>query len=226
MKTALIGAGKTGKHVKELLGDDNVTIYNTSRNPTPEKLKKADVAIIFVPGNSVENLIKPVLASGIPAVWGTTGYQWPENLSELVKVNRTRWVMASNFSLGMHLVRKCLAVIGRGSEVLVNPEFHIHEVHHKDKQDAPSGTALKWADWLGINDVQISWNREGDVNGIHTMHVKTDFESIYLKHEAHTRAVFAQGAVWASRFLLNHSEILPGLYSFESIIDLAFEKTQ
>lgn len=226
MKTALIGTGKTGIHVKQLLDNDNVTIYNTSHKPTAEKLKEADVAIIFVPGSSTENLIKPVLESGVTAVWGTTGYQWPENLSELVKVNGTRWVMASNFSLGMQLVRKCLGVIGQGSEMLVDPEFHIHEVHHTDKQDAPSGTALKWADWLGMKDVQISWNREGDVNGIHTLHVKTDFESIYLKHEAHNRAVFAHGAIWASRFLMNHPEILPGLYSFESIIDLAFNNTQ
>lgn len=222
MKIALIGDGKTGGHVKELLDEKDLIVFNVDNKPTVEKLKKADVAIIFVPGSAAEELIEPLLESKIPAAWGTTGYQWPENLPERVKVSGTRWVVASNFSLGMNIIRKCLLAIGKGSELLQDPEFHIHEIHHKDKQDAPSGTALKWEEWLGVDDVQISWNRQGDVKGVHSLHVQTDFESLHLKHEAHDRAVFAHGAIWAARFLYNNSSIMPGLYTFESIIDLAF----
>lgn len=222
MKIALIGDGKTGGHVKELLDDKDLIVFNVDNKPTVEKLKKADVAIIFVPGSAAGELIEPLLESKIPAAWGTTGYQWPEDLPEKVKVSGTRWVIASNFSLGMNIIRKCLQAIGKGSELLQDPEFHIHEIHHTHKQDAPSGTALKWEEWLGVDDVQISWNRQGDVKGVHSLHVQTDFESLYLKHEAHDRAVFAHGAIWAARFLYNNSSIMPGLYTFESIIDLAF----
>lgn len=222
MKIALIGDGKTGGHVKKLLDEKDLMVFNEENKPTAEKLKKADVAIIFVPGVAAGELIEPILESKIPAAWGTTGYQWPEDMPERVKAYGSRWVVASNFSLGMNIMRKCLEAVGQGSALLKDPEFHIHEMHHKDKLDAPSGTALKWKEWLGRNDVQISWNREGDVKGVHSLHVKTAVESLFLKHEAHDRAVFAQGAIWTARFLYNNSNIMPGMYSFESIIDLAY----
>ncbi len=226
MKIALIGDGKTGGHVKSLLKDNQVVVFNEENKPEVNKLKGADAAIIFVPGSAAGEILEPVLESGIPSVWGTTGYQWPTELPDWIKVKGSRWIMASNFSLGMNIIRKCLQVIGQGRGLMEDPEFHIHEVHHKDKQDAPSGTALKWQEWLGLDDVQMSWNRHGDVKGIHSLHVKTEFESLYLKHEAHDRAVFAQGAVWAANYLIQRPDILPGLYTFESIIDLAFSQTQ
>lgn len=223
MKIALIGAGKTGSHVERLAGEDEVIIFDADNKPTAQALGACDVAILFVPGSAADELIEPLLESGIPAAWGTTGYRWPEDLPERVKVHGARWIVAPNFSLGMSLMRKCLQIIGNGSDLLEDPEYHIHELHHIHKQDAPSGTALKWKEWLGRDDVYISSSREGDVKGVHTLHVKTPFESLYLKHEAHDRGVFAHGALWAARFLVNNSAILPGLYSFESMIDLAFK---
>ncbi|MEX1062264.1 MAG: dihydrodipicolinate reductase C-terminal domain-containing protein [Balneolaceae bacterium] len=226
MNIALIGAGKTGRHVKDLAGEENVTVYNSASPPTGEKLKKADVAVIFVPGDAAAGLIEPLLEAGIPAVWGTTGYKWPEDLPDRVKVSNARWVMGSNFSLGMNLMRRCLDVIGRGSAFLKDPAYLIHEVHHTDKQDAPSGTALKWKEWLAKDDARISSSRTGDVKGIHSLHVKTDFESLHLKHEAHDRAVFAHGALWCAHYILDNASIMPGVYTFESIIDLAFSQSQ
>jgi 4-hydroxy-tetrahydrodipicolinate reductase len=222
MKIALIGDGKTGGHVKKLLDEKDLMVFNEDHKPTAGKLNKADAAIIFVPGVAAGELIEPILESKIPTAWGTTGYQWPEDMPEKVKAYGARWVVASNFSLGMNIMRKCLEAVGQGSELLKDPEFHIHEIHHKDKLDAPSGTALKWKEWLGRDDVQISWNREGDVKGVHSLHVKTAAESLFLKHEAHDRAVFAQGAIWAANYLFNNPNIMPGMYSFESIIDQAF----
>jgi len=225
MIIALIGAGKTGSHVIRLAGEDRVITFDENNKPTAEKLAEADVAIVFVPGDAAGELIEPVLASGIPAVWGTTGYPWPKDLSDRVKVNGVRWIVAANFSLGMNLIRKCLEVLGQGSQFLQDPEYHIHEVHHIHKKDAPSGTALKWEEWLGREGVHISSSREGDVRGVHSLHVKTPYESIFLKHEAHDRALFAEGALWAARFLVNQPDIMPGLYTFESIIDLAFSNS-
>jgi len=114
-------------------------------------------------------------------------------------------------------------MFGDGSGLLRNPEFHIHEVHHIHKQDAPSGTALSWQDWLG-KEAAISSAREGDVKGLHELHIKTEYESIYLKHEAHDRKLFAEGAIWTAKYLMENPQIDAGVYHFSSIFDQAFKK--
>ncbi|MFU8812268.1 MAG: dihydrodipicolinate reductase C-terminal domain-containing protein [Balneolaceae bacterium] len=220
MKIAVIGTGRTGSAVVDLLGEQAIA-FDKENKPAVEDLAPLDGAIIFVPGDSAAPVVETVLQSGIPAVWGTTGYAWPADLPERVKRAGGRWVIGSNFSLGMNIVRKCLETIGQSSSFLKNPSYHIHEVHHTGKKDAPSGTALSWHEWLGT-DAHISSAREGDVKGIHELHVKTASESIFLKHEAHSRSVFAEGAVWTMNYLLDNPFMKPGFYSFESIFDQVF----
>jgi 4-hydroxy-tetrahydrodipicolinate reductase len=203
-----------------LLGEKAVT-FNSSNKPTPEEVSKTDAAIIFVPGSAAPETVDVMLEAGIPAVWGTTGYGWPEDLPEKVKAVQSKWIIGSNFSLGMNLVRKALNVLGEGSDMLDSPIFHIHETHHTDKKDAPSGTAISWQQWLN-RESQISSSRVGDVKGIHELHIKTANESIYLKHEAHDRKLFAEGAIWAAEKLLNDKEIVPGVYQFSELFDKAF----
>jgi 4-hydroxy-tetrahydrodipicolinate reductase len=222
MKVSVIGTGKTGSAVAELLGDQAVR-YDSKSNITAEKLKETDIAIIFVPGEAAEEVSKVVLKSGIHAVWGTTGYAWPENLPNQVKEVNAKWIIGSNFSLGMNLIRKALNILGKGGDFLQDPEYHIHEVHHVHKKDAPSGTALSWQEWLG-RDASISSDRQGDVKGIHNLHLQTNNESIYLKHEAHSRKLFAEGAIWTAEYLLKNPQIKPGIYPFSSIFDQAFSK--
>lgn len=220
MKISVIGTGKTGGSIADLLGDQAVT-FNSSNKPEAKEVAKTDAAIIFVPGSAAPEVIDVVLESGVPAVWGTTGYSWPADLPEKVKAIQSKWVIGSNFSLGMNLVRKALGVLGEGSDMLDTPKFHIHETHHTDKKDAPSGTALSWQKWLN-KEARISSSRIGDVKGIHELHIKTANESIYLKHEAHDRKLFAEGAVWAAQKLLNDETILPGVYQFSELFDKAF----
>lgn len=218
MKFAVIGTGKTGEKVLEVLSEHQIAgPFNTSQKPTAESLRGADAAILFVPGTAVKELMSPLMSAGIPAVWGTTGYMWPEDLDRQLKEKNIKWLKAANFSLGMNIVRKCLGVIGSTSSVLRNPIFHIHEIHHKQKQDAPSGTAISWREWLG-RDAEISSERKGDIKGIHQLEVKTDTESIVLKHEAHDRKIFARGAVWAAEQLLRE-EVQPGFHDFSTIFD-------
>jgi len=220
MKISVIGTGKTGGSIAELLGEKAVT-FNSSKKPTAKEVAKTDAAIIFVPGEAAPEIINVMLEAGIPAIWGTTGYRWPADLPEKVKEVQSRWVIGSNFSLGMNLVRKALNVLGEGSDMLDNPNFHIHETHHTEKKDAPSGTALSWQKWLN-KEAQISSSRIGDVKGIHELHIKTANESIYLKHEAHDRKLFAEGAIWAAEKLLNDRSITPGVYRFSELFDKAF----
>lgn len=218
MKVAVIGTGKTGREVLGLLGDEQVVgPFDSSNKPTMDNLKSADVAVIFIPGSAVESVMEPVLASGVPAVWGSTGYDWPDDLDGRLKSNDLKWLKASNFSLGMNIVRRCIEIISKGSEVLRDPEFHIHEVHHVHKKDAPSGTALSWNDWLG-REAEITSERRGDVKGIHRLVMKTVYESITLKHKAHDRAVFAEGALWAAEHMVKGT--LPtGLHDIETLFD-------
>lgn len=221
IRYSVIGTGKTGGAAAKLLGNQAIT-FNRSNKPTPQKLQQSDIAIIFVPGSAAEELVDIVLQAGIPAVWGTTGYAWPEDLSQRVKEASARWVIGSNFSLGMNLVRKAINIFGKGSELLASPAFHIHEVHHVHKEDAPSGTALSWQKWLG-EEASISSDRQGDVNGIHNLNIKTATETISLKHEAHSRDLFAEGAIWAANYLLAHPYISSGVYPFSDLFDKAFQ---
>lgn len=220
MKISVIGTGKTGGAIAEVLGDDAVT-FNSSNKPTPEIIAETDAAIVFVPGDAASEIVDILLQTEVPAVWGTTGYVWPKNLPEKVKLAGSKWVIGSNFSMGMNLVRKALQLFGTGSYMLDSPEFHIHEIHHKNKVDAPSGTAISWQSWLN-RDVTISSSRLGDVKGIHELHIKTENESIFLKHEAHERKLFAEGAIWAAKRLVEDQSIMPGVYPFSELFDKEF----
>mgnify|MGYP000017513106 CR=1 FL=1 len=223
MKIAVIGTGKTGGKVIEVLNEDQVVgPFDSSNKPTAEKLGKADAAILFVPGTAADELMEPLMASGIPAAWGTTGYEWPDDLDEQLKNKNMKWLQASNFSLGMNIVRRCLGVIGQSSSVLTDPSFHIHEIHHTDKQDAPSGTAISWEEWLG-REAKITSERKGDIKGIHQLEVNTETESIRLEHQAHDRKIFAEGAVWAAEQLLN-DDIEPGFHDLSTIFDNVMQK--
>jgi len=218
MKFAVIGTGKTGGKVLEVLSDDQIVgPFDSSNKPTAKKLSQADAAILFVPGSAVEELMDPLIESGIPAAWGTTGYEWAAGLDDKLKEHGIAWLQASNFSLGMNIVRRCLSVIGQSSSVLTDPSFHIHEVHHVHKQDAPSGTAISWKEWLGQN-AEITSERKGDIKGIHQLEVKTDTESITLEHKAHDRKIFAEGAVWAAEQLVK-GDIAPGFHDLSTIFD-------
>ncbi|MEQ9090112.1 MAG: dihydrodipicolinate reductase C-terminal domain-containing protein [Balneola sp.] len=218
MKISVIGTGKTGGKVVELLGDNLAYAFDETNPPTVEKLKESDAVIIFVPGDAVEEILPMVLESGTPAAWGSTGFSWPEDLEDRVKKMGIKWVMATNFSLGMNIIRNAIEAISTASQILKNPSFKIHEVHHVHKKDAPSGTALSWKEWLN-KEAEITSAREGDINGIHELTVTTVNEEITLKHDAKDRALFAEGAIWAAEQLIKNQNLTNGIYTFGQLFD-------
>ncbi|MBO6571599.1 hypothetical protein GYB29_12130 [bacterium] len=218
MKISVIGTGKTGSKVVEMLGDNLAYAFDESNPPTVEKLKESDAVIIFVPGDAVKDILPKVLESGIPAAWGSTGFSWPEDLEDKVQKMETKWVLATNFSLGMNIIRNAIEAISAGSVILKEPEIKIHEVHHIHKKDAPSGTALSWKEWLN-KEAEITSAREGDVNGIHELTVSTANERITLKHDALDRALFAEGAIWAAEQLIKNQNLTNGIYTFGQLFD-------
>ncbi|XWN38760.1 MAG: dihydrodipicolinate reductase C-terminal domain-containing protein [Balneola sp.] len=223
MKISVIGTGKTGSKVVEMLGDNLAYAFNESNPPTVEKLKESDAVIIFVPGDAVSEIFELVLESGIPAAWGSTGYEWQDDLEDDVKQAGTKWVLATNFSLGMNIIRNAIVTISTGSQILKNPSFNIHEVHHIHKKDAPSGTALSWREWLN-RDAEITSEREGDINGIHELTVNTANEEITLKHDAKDRALFAEGAIWAAEQLIKNQNLTNGIYTFGQLFDIIIKR--
>jgi 4-hydroxy-tetrahydrodipicolinate reductase len=216
MKVAVVGTGKTGGCVLELLDQKNVVGPFNSRCPiTPKALRDADVAVVFVSPAAFDEVAKVLIAAKLPAVIATTGVDFTKYAKRL-KAAKTAWVVASNFSLSMQLMRKSLQVFQQADRLVEDPRFAIHEIHHADKVDAPSGTALSWQKWLQ-QSCEMTHNRVGDVFGVHECTIETENETMTIRHEAKNRGIFARGAIWAARNLLGKS--LQGVVSFDQFFD-------
>lgn len=221
MKIAILGKGKTGSEVIELLKSNKpvnqITIFDSQNVPTAQKLKGHDVIISFLPGEAFLNMISMLVDTKIPVVCGSTGFEWPRTLNFKLKDQRIRWIYSSNFSLGMNLVQQMIFTLNRAQKVFNDYSFNIHEVHHTKKLDAPSGTALSWKKWLNL-PCEITHDRSGDVIGFHELTLDTPFETIKLSHDAKSRKIFAEGAIYAAKKLASDPTIPYGLNSFQEII--------
>ncbi len=218
MKVALLGAGKTGGKVKELLGKDEPTVFDLNNPPTLEKLKGHDVVISFLPGEAFLGYIPLLIESRIPVISGSTGISWPKEIADQIEKAQTKWVWSANFSLGMRLVHPMIEILSQTPRLFSECEASIHEIHHTKKLDAPSGTALLWKKWLGIEEAKVTSERTGDVVGIHELKIETENEIITLRHEAKDRRIFAEGAIWAANRLVSDKTLKPGLHSFEEMV--------
>ncbi len=210
MKLAVIGTGKTGGEVVKLgKNKHEVTAFNSKT--ALSGLENFDVIIVFVPGPAMDALFEPLINSRRPVVIGSTGFTWPKNF----RSPNVPWIYASNFSLGMQMVKKWIDTLGKGAACT------IHEVHHTQKQDAPSGTALSWGKWVeeatGKQPV-ITSERKGDVVGVHRLTIDSPFESLTIEHEAKTRGLFAEGALLAADALHSSRFSKPGLHTFEELL--------
>jgi 4-hydroxy-tetrahydrodipicolinate reductase len=231
MRIALIGYGKMGKEIEQqaLAKGHQVTLRMDADNAssvTAEHLKQADVAIEFTsPFSAVSNIYK-CFEAGIPVVCGTTG--WMDQFEEVKSKCETEdqgFFYASNFSLGVNL----FFILNKKLAQLMNPhdayEAAITEIHHTQKLDAPSGTAITLAEGLiehldrkqkwecnGINDekesltfapdnLRITALREDEVPGTHTITYTSDVDSIEITHTAFSRKGFAAGALMAAEWM-------------------------
>lgn len=215
MTVALLGKGKTGSQVIELRPD--VMVFDRVQQPTLEKLKKCHVIVSFLPGEAFVKLLPMLVETGLPVVTGSTGFKWPEGFEEKLKVKGLTWIHATNFSLGVVVMKQLIERLNEVSHLFGDKSFNIHEVHHTKKLDAPSGTALSMKSWLHGNP-EMSWERTGDVVGLHTLTLETPSEYIRLTHEAKNRRLFAEGALWAADFLTKH-KLNPGLHAFQKVVE-------
>ncbi len=214
LKIVLLGKGKTGSKVMDY--HDNVTAFDSSHPAQAEDLKNCDVIISFLPGPAFESYLPMLIDSNKPVVTGTTACEWPEDIDQQLKNSKVSWIRASNFSLGMNVVRPVIQQLGQLRELYPEGQFSIHEIHHTHKKDAPSGTALSWEEWLNA-PTEISSERTGDVVGIHQIRFTSEQEEIELIHKARDRGIFAKGALWAAEMVIG-GELSAGLHEFTDCV--------
>lgn len=236
MKVAIIGYGKMGKTIEGILLErgHQVVLKITKENLdelTIENLQKADVAIEFSnPDSAVSNYYK-CFEAGIPVVSGTTA--WLDKLvevkSKLQEKNATLFY-APNFSIGVNIFFKVNEVLAKLMNQHQNYDVEMEEIHHLQKLDSPSGTAIKTAEgilknldrktaWkeaeeVSENELQIHAKRAEGVPGTHSVHYFSAEDSIELKHTAHSRKGFALGSVLAAEWVLGKK----GLFGMEDML--------
>lgn len=247
MKVALIGYGKMGKAIHEIANEKNekagktiidiilIVDVDNRATVTQEALQQADVAIEFTsPHTAVEN-IKWCFDANVPVVVGSTG--WTEHLPEIKKYaneNNKAFLFAPNFSIGVNIFFEVNRYLAQIMQHHTEYDVIMEEIHHTEKKDSPSGTALHAAlDILQRLERKKTWEnsesksenvlsiiskREENVPGTHTITYESSIDKIELTHLAHNRKGFAGGALLAAEWLKNKK----GAYSMEDV--LGFKK--
>lgn len=230
MKIALVGYGRMGKAIEAIAQEEGheIGLRITSANAqelTAENLQGTDVAIEFsLPKTAPEN-IETCLRAGIPVVCGATAWQeeWPR-IEGVVEETGGALLAAANFSIGVNLlyaVNRYLAdLMAQQSQY----DVRMKEIHHTRKLDAPSGTAIHLAEAIlqRLNRKQVWVNeatedprklailseRVGDVKGTHEVTYRSEIDTISIRHEAHSRRGFAEGALRAAEWIIGKQGVL------------------
>ncbi len=237
MRIALLGYGKMGKVIEELALErgHEISLKTSSETAIQStgELKDTDLSIEFSTPDAAPENIALCLEAGIPIVVGTTGwYKHLERIVELLKVEEGRLFTATNFSLGVNVFFKLNEKLAQMMNELDQYEVGIEEIHHTEKLDAPSGTAITTAeiildelkrkknwklDGKASDELSIQALRLPNVPGTHTVSYTSEIDSISLKHEAKNRKGFALGALLAAEWLTKQSS---GVYGMENLLKL------
>ena len=238
MNIALIGYGKMGKAIEEIalerghsivlkINDENLEDF------TRDNVAKADVAIEFSGPHSAYENIKAIIDFGVPVVSGSTG--WTERINEInnyCNEKKCAFLYASNFSVGVNIFfelnKKLASLIAPHTEYAVSME----EIHHTQKKDAPSGTAITLAEqileqlsqkkkWVNqpsndVAELPIISKREDPAPGTHSIKYSSSIDDIEIIHTAHNRKGFALGAVLAAEFINGKK----GIFSMKEVLGI------
>jgi 4-hydroxy-tetrahydrodipicolinate reductase len=239
MKIGLLGYGRMGKEVEKVaieLGHNVILKFNSKynfENAEPEPLKEIDVFIDFSTPSAFLKNIDHICNLGKNIVVGTTG--WYDDITEVVnKVERAGigLIYGANFSIGMNIVFKLVELAGELFNDFKDYDVFIEEIHHSNKIDSPSGTALKLFEILisklerkrgkmidrpvgkiSPDAIQIVSVRAGNFFGNHSVVFDSIFDTIEIKHMSKGRSGFAIGAIKAAEFIKGKK----GVFKFEEI---------
>jgi 4-hydroxy-tetrahydrodipicolinate reductase len=238
MKIALIGYGKMGRTIETIAlarGHEIVLkIDLDNRNDlNPEKLAWADAAIEFTgPHSAYENLLA-CLDAGIPVVCGSTG--WLGQLGKIEEKCREKngaFLYASNFSVGVNIFFEINSRLAKVMAGHAEYDVAIREIHHTQKKDAPSGTAITLAEQILVAiprktkwvnqpahdpaSLEIVSERIDPFPGTHEVTYRSAIDDISITHTAHNRQGFALGAVLAAEYIRNRK----GIFSMKEVLGL------
>lgn len=184
--------------LESLLGETNPDVYIEFTNPQATLVNSEKAA-----------------KAGLPLIIGTTGFSDDEykKLEQIIQGNNVAAVVCPNMSRGVNIVR---ALLGELNNILPDDfVIEITDIHHKNKKDAPSGTAKMFQGILGRFNPEVHSTRAGSVPGTHTIRCLGDGEEIEITHRAESRVCFAAGTVHAARFVLGKE---PGIYSMNEVL--------
>ncbi len=232
MKLALLGYGKMGKTIERLALDrGHIIVFKSSSSLSEGNLEEADAAIEFsTPEAAVKNL-KDCFQAKIPVVSGTTG--WLDHYDEIIKLceeSNGSFIYASNFSVGVNLFFNLNEKLAKMMGTWKNYNVSISEIHHTQKKDAPSGTAISIAEGILKHSEKKEWKLNGtkegevsitaerinDVKGTHVVSYTSEIDTISIKHEAHNRNGFAIGAILAAEWLQTKT----GIFTMKDVLGI------
>ena len=232
MKIALLGYGKMGKTIEALAIQRGHTIVIKTSQIDNVDITQADVAIDFSIPEAAFHNISTCFNNNIPVVSGTTG--WLKQFDTAVNLcheKKGAFIYASNFSLGVNLFFELNSKLAQMMSQFEDYKVDIEEIHHTQKLDAPSGTAITLAEDIITNQKHYTkWSLEDEaralpieakrienVPGTHIVTYKSDIDTITIEHEAHNRNGFALGAIVAAEWLIGKQ----GVYTMKDVLNLS-----
>ncbi len=232
MKIALLGYGKMGQTIERIaIERGHEIVLKKDEFNTYDGLSTADVAIDFsIPTVAVEN-ISSCFHANVPVISGTTGWlAHYEEMVSLCEAKKGAFISSSNFSLGVNIFFEINAYLAKIMSKFDSYKVEMEEIHHTQKLDAPSGTAISlakgviensnYSNWTlenpNANEIPIESLRIADVPGTHTVIYKSEVDDIEIKHTAHNRDGFALGAVIAAEWIVGKQ----GVFSMKDVLEL------
>ncbi len=225
MRLAIVGYGKMGKEIEHLALERAWSVDLRIDIDTPPVTKaqreNVDVVIHYATAKDIVNDLTPWAEAHKPIVVGTTGWQEQlKNIETLVTKNQIGLIYASNFSLGVNIFFHLVKTAAQMMNKFENYDAFIQEIHHKNKIDSPSGTALTMGqivlehlrrkkelltetshNKIRPEQLHISSTRSGTVVGTHTLVFDSAADMIELKHTAKNRSGMALGTLFAAEWI-------------------------
>ena len=234
MNIALLGYGKMGKEIEQISINRGHSIVIKADIDTEYDVREADVAIDFsVPSSALSNIAN-CFTNNVPVISGTTG--WLDDYEKAVSLCKEKngaFIYASNFSLGVNIFFELNKTLAKLMNQLKQYDVSIEEIHHTQKLDAPSGTAISLANGIIENSEYKNWKlveenpenmelpitakRIENVPGTHTVSYTSEVDRIDIKHTAHNRQGFALGAVIAAEWLLGKT----GVFTMNDVLNIS-----
>ncbi len=233
MKIALLGYGRMGKTIEQIAIQRGHTIVLTvDKEDYDYDITKADVAIDFSIPTVAFNNISNCINHKVPVISGTTG--WLQDYDKAVALcneKQSAFIYASNFSLGVNIFFELNKNLAKMMSNLKQYNVSLEEIHHTQKLDAPSGTAISLANGIiaehsGYESWKLDENKEKtipitakrieDVPGTHTITYKSDVDTITIEHMAHNRQGFALGAVIAAEWIEGRT----GVFTMNDVLNI------